>query len=105
MAVAIKNDADSESGDLNAIRSDIARLKSDLASLMHGLGRDAAGPVPRARKAIGDLGDEALRIADTLTAQGGRAAKAIGRQVGEQPVVSLLLAFAAGFLGSRLLPR
>jgi hypothetical protein len=44
-------------------------------------------------------------IYESLVAQGKRSGKAIGRQVEEQPVVSLLLAFAVGFCVSRLLSR
>jgi hypothetical protein len=40
-----------------------------------------------------------------LAAQGERSMKALTRQVEEQPVMSLLLAFALGFAGSRWLSR
>jgi hypothetical protein len=40
-----------------------------------------------------------------LAAQGERSMKALGRQVEEQPIMSLLLAFALGFAGSRWLSR
>ena len=38
-------------------------------------------------------------------AQGQRSAKAIGRQIEEQPVMSLLVAFGVGFVASRMLIR
>ena len=54
---------------------------------------------------IGRIGDLAEGIYETLAAQGKRSGKAIGRQIEEQPTVSLLLAFAVGFFVSRLLSR
>jgi hypothetical protein len=80
MAAATKTSADAESRDLKAIAGDIAELKRELAGL-------------------------ASRIADDLSDEGERAAEALGRQVEEQPVLSLLLAFAAGFIASRILSR
>ncbi len=105
------------SPELEAIISDIASLKHDIATLAGHLrsggvnaasdaARGAAGQLSdAARGAAGQLSDEALRVYENLAAQGQRSAKAIGRQVEEQPVMSLLLAFALGLLGGRLLSR
>src|SRR4051794_6348004 len=88
--------------DLNAITTDLASLKHDLAELMrHMKLGPAEGTRAAALGAIELLGDEASRVYDNLAAQGERSAKAISRQVEEQPVMSLLLAFAVGLLGGR----
>jgi hypothetical protein len=79
------------SPDLQAITSDIAALKRDLASLL--------------RNVKGDVAGEASRVYERMAAQGERSVKALGRQVDEQPVMSLLIAFAVGFIGSRFLSR
>jgi hypothetical protein len=40
-----------------------------------------------------------------LAALGERSVKAVGRQIGQQPLISLVLAFALGFAGSQWLSR
>jgi hypothetical protein len=67
--------------DLGSILNDIASLKRDFAALAHHL-KDG-----------------------TLPTRGQCSIKAISRQVEEQPVLSMLIAFAAGFIGSQLLSR
>ncbi|HYM03962.1 MAG TPA: hypothetical protein VET85_13505 [Stellaceae bacterium] len=92
--------------DFQAISADIAALKNDIAGLMRHLKlRATEGADTLVRDAAGHVGDEALRAYQALAGQGERSVKAIGRQIEAQPVMSLLLAFAAGFLGSRLLAR
>ena len=93
------------SPELQAIMGDVAALKRDLATLIRQMKIDAGDDVACERSAVGQLGDEALRTYEALAAQGDRSIKALGRQVEEQPVASLLLAFAVGFLGSRMLSR
>jgi hypothetical protein len=92
--------------DIAAIVDDLAALKRDLATLMDHLKTDALnGASGAAQSAIGRIGDRAEGIYESLAAQGKRSGKAISRQLEEQPVVSLLLAFAVGFCVSRLLSR
>ena len=92
--------------DIEAIVDDLAALKRDLATLMSHLKTDALnGTGEAAQGAIGRISDQAESIYESLAAQGKRSGKAIGRQIEEQPVVSLLIAFAVGFCASRLLSR
>jgi hypothetical protein len=85
MVSVTKGNSDAEANpDLQAILNDVAALKSDLAALVRGMKNG---------------------VYENLAAQGERSVKAIGRHVEEQPVMSLLLAFAVGFIGSRLLSR
>jgi len=101
-----KSNQDAEaSANLQAIMSDVAALKRDLAALVCNVKSDISGEVASARSAVGQFGDEALRVYENLAAQGERSVKAIGRQVEERPVMRLLLAVAVGFLGSRMLSR
>jgi hypothetical protein len=94
-----------KSSDLQAIISDVSALKHDLAALVRHMKTDVAENVTDARSAVGQLGEEALRVYGNVAAQGQRSVKAIGRQVEEQPIMSLLLAFAIGVIGSRVLSR
>ena len=88
--------------DLASVSHDIASLKRDFASFAHHL-KD--GTVNSAGDAVGQVGEEARRLYGNVADQGQRSVKAISRQVEEQPVLSLLIAFAAGFIGSQLLSR
>lgn len=102
---ATKSDSETPP-DIEAIVDDLAALKHDLATLMSHLKTDALnGASEAAQGAIGRISDQAESIYESLAAQGKRSGKAIGRQVEEQPVVSLLIAFAVGFCASRLLSR
>jgi len=92
--------------DLQTIMNDVAALKHDLARLVSNMKTEVTEDVTAcARTTAAHLGDEASRVYGNLAAQGQRSAKAIGHQIEEQPVISLLVAFAIGFLGSRLLSR
>jgi hypothetical protein len=84
MTFASKAATEAESHDLSAIRRDIANLRDDLAGLTRGLGKN---------------------FSDSVTRNSGRAAKAIGQQIDEQPLWTLVLVCAIGFVGSRLLLR
>lgn len=102
---AAKSDAEMPP-DIEAIVDDFAALKRDLATLMSHLKTDTLnGASEAAQGAIGRISDQAESIYESLAAQGKRSGKTIGRQVEEQPVLSLLLAFAVGFCASRLLSR
>jgi ElaB/YqjD/DUF883 family membrane-anchored ribosome-binding protein len=92
-----------EKTELDAIADEVATLKRDLAALMtHMRGDGIAGA---ARQATAQLGEEAREFYDRLAAEGERTAQAISRHVDEQPLASVLLAFAAGFLAGRVLAR
>jgi hypothetical protein len=92
------------SPDLAAIVSDLASLRRDITTLTDHLKIGAInGAKGAAQDVAGHLGDEAERLYGKLVAQGERSMMAIGRQVEEQPIMSLLLAFALGFAGSRWL--
>jgi ElaB/YqjD/DUF883 family membrane-anchored ribosome-binding protein len=71
-------------GDLGTIRSDLNTLREDLARITSGL-------------------NHGLKV--RITDGGERAAKAVTQQITEQPVISLVIAAALGFVGGRLLQR
>lgn len=88
--------------DVAALQDDIAALKHDLSSLLEHL---KIGASNGAQTAAGRLDDGAQKIYRNVAAEGDRAAKAIGRQVEEQPLVALLIALGIGYVGGRLLSR
>jgi ElaB/YqjD/DUF883 family membrane-anchored ribosome-binding protein len=92
--------------DFDAIIGDVAALRQDFADLMSQMKSGALkGANGAAEDILGQLGDRAGHLYDSVTAQGERSVKAVGRQVEERPLVSLLVAFGVGFIASRLLMR
>jgi ElaB/YqjD/DUF883 family membrane-anchored ribosome-binding protein len=81
--------------DLNRIASDLQALKEDLARLMEHLKTGATETVS----------GEASRLYETLTTEGQRQAAALAHSVEEKPLASVLIAFAIGFVGGRILLR
>jgi ElaB/YqjD/DUF883 family membrane-anchored ribosome-binding protein len=80
-----KSNSEAESSpDLQTVMNDVSALKGDLAALVRNMKSD---------------------VYDNLAATGERSVKAIGSQVEKRPILSLLIAFAVGFVGSRLLSR
>jgi ElaB/YqjD/DUF883 family membrane-anchored ribosome-binding protein len=89
-----------------AVVDDLAALRHDFAALISQMkSGSVSGANDAAENAVGQLGDRANRLYDIVAARGERSARAIGRQVEEQPIMSLLIAFGVGFVASRLLVR
>ena len=78
--------------DLATLKDDIAALKRDVASLIEHL---KAGATGGAQSMAGQL-DENVRQQLPRRPSGRALAKAIGRQVEEQPLTALLIALAVG---------
>ena len=94
------------SSDLDALGDDVALLKRDLSRLMEhvktGTYDVAKGST---HEAVERLSEEADRLYRTVSKRSDRSIKAIGRQVEEQPLTSLLVAFGIGLISGRLLGR
>jgi hypothetical protein len=87
---------------LDKIVEDIAALRRDISVLTGHLKSSA---IAGASEAIDEIGGKAKQIYGNLADQGERSAKALGAQVKEQPLLSLVIAFVLGLVSSRLLPR
>lgn len=103
MAGTSKNQDHDGPPDAAALMDDLAALKRDFAALTAHLKAGAGSAA--ARDAAGQLGDEVHRLYESLAGQSERTAKALSRQVEEQPLASVLIAFGLGFILSRLLSR
>jgi ElaB/YqjD/DUF883 family membrane-anchored ribosome-binding protein len=107
MQTTIKGNSEVEkNSDLEAIMNDIASLKRDFGALAAHVKSGAVdGATGAAREAAVRVSGEAKRLYGNLAEQGQHSVKALGRHVEEQPVMSLLIAFAIGLLGGRMLSR
>ena len=94
------------SADYQAVMAEMADLRAELANLAHHMTQaTGAGISAGPAKLAATLTDEATHLIDATTAKAKSSAGAIEAQIEAHPVASLLLAFAAGFVGSRLLAR
>src|SRR5512142_673073 len=95
-----------QTSDLDSIGDDVAMLKRDLSRLMehmkNGTYDVATGS---ARDAVERLSSEADQLYRSLADHGNRSVKKISRQVEEQPLASLLVAFGLGLISGRLIGR
>ena len=94
--------SDKAEADLATLRDDIGALKRDVSSLMEHL---KAGATSTAQTAAARVDEGARQLHRNVMAEAERSAKAIGRQVEEQPLTSLLIAAGVGYIGARLLSR
>ena len=92
--------------ELQSIVADIAALRSDIAALVAHVSSNAFAATSDATRNVADqLAYDAARVYENVASQANRSAQAIGRQVEQQPVTSLLIVFALGFLGGRVMSR
>jgi hypothetical protein len=98
MSATIDTDAD-----LGEIRGDLSNLKRDVASLIEHFKDETKSGVQGVSNQITD----SVRCAyENAAANGEQTAKAIGPWIERRPLLSLGLAFGAGYFGARALaPR
>ena len=95
-----------EPASFDTIVDDLGTLKRDLGRLMDQMKNGAVdGASEAAQNLLNQLNERASDIYDNLSDQGERSVQAISRQVEERPITSLLVAFGAGMIVSRLLSR
>ena len=94
------------SSDLDTLGDDVALLKRDLSRLVEHV-KNGSYDVAKGstQDAVERLSEEADRLYRALSKRGDRSIRAIGRQVEEQPLASLLVAFGIGLISGRLLGR
>jgi ElaB/YqjD/DUF883 family membrane-anchored ribosome-binding protein len=88
--------------EMNQLKSDIADLRDHMASLVKAL-KDAG--IDQGREAYNRASDRARQARESVRAQADEAYSAIGREVEEHPLASVLAAFGTGFVVGMLLDR
>ena len=90
------------SAEFKAMMADLASLRADVAQLA---GHVKAGTLSAAETAAERVSAEASRLTGAVTDASKASAKAVEHQIDAHPIVSLMLAFCLGFVGSRLLVK
>ena len=92
--------------DLAAIRDDLDALKTDLAGLLQHVKSGAVDGVgDEAKRLYGKLSAQSGELYGKLSAQSGDTLETFARQIEENPLASLLIAFGVGFIAGRILSR
>jgi ElaB/YqjD/DUF883 family membrane-anchored ribosome-binding protein len=94
--------SDELAGDLNVLHKDLDKLRRDVAGLAGRVEGDVAAAL--AAK-LGAVQTELSAAAAKAEAVGRQQVGDAGRRIAEQPLLSVLVAFGAGALLSRLLSR
>ncbi|MGE4062996.1 MAG: hypothetical protein AB7E79_06470 [Rhodospirillaceae bacterium] len=92
--------------DIEAIIDDLAALKKDVQkAVAHVKKLNLDDALDSARDMADDLSDEAADLYKDMQKRGKKQLAAMERQIDDQPIASLLMAFAAGFVISKLFFR
>lgn len=81
-----------------ALQGDVATLKQDISALLAHLKTGASAGAAQIEAG-------ASQLYRTAAAEGANGAKALGKQIEDQPVLALLVVLGLGYLGGRLLTR
>ena len=87
---------------LASFQDDLGVLRRDLATLV---GHVKDGAANGAGNVTAQLDDGAHRLYRNVAAGGNRSAKAVSKQIVDQPVAAVLIALGLGYLGGRFLSR
>lgn len=92
--------------DIEAIIDDLAALKKDVAkAIAHVKKLNLDDALDSARDMADDLTDDAADLYKDMQKRGRKTMVAMEKQLDDQPIASLLMAFAAGFVISKLFFR
>ena len=89
-------------GDLDAVREDLSRLRTDLRDLFQKLIESGKSEAGATKERLLDDINEALEL---TTERGKAAVQSLETKVQRNPLMSLLLAFLIGFVFGKLFER
>lgn len=109
MAARQSESLENVSDDMGKLKDDIAALRADLSSLtksMKSMGNSAVGDLQAlGAEKFDELRAELERTSGEVRQKGEASVAEIERAVRERPLMSLLAAFGAGMLITRLMDR
>lgn len=95
--------------DIAALKDDLATLREDISKLtadLRGLAGSAAGTARRAASEEGArLREEVEDALRSALGRGGKVVEDASAQIEQRPLLSVLVAFAIGFILGRILDR
>jgi ElaB/YqjD/DUF883 family membrane-anchored ribosome-binding protein len=95
--------------EFDRVVAELATMKREFADLVGQVKKSALHEAGEIGAAVGSRFDHISRdtrhLVDAIEAQGSKSAKALGHQVEERPLISLLIAFGIGMVASRITAR
>jgi ElaB/YqjD/DUF883 family membrane-anchored ribosome-binding protein len=92
--------------DIDAVIADVAALKKDLAKAIDRFRNTSLDEaVEHVQDLAEQVGDNVTELYKDAAKRGQRGAKALSQKVEDQPLTSLMVAFAAGLVIGRILSR
>ena len=92
--------------DIEEIIDDLAALKKDVQkAIAHVKKLSLDDALDSARDMADDIQDDAADLYKDFSKRGKKTVQAMEKQLDDQPIVSLLMAFAAGFVISKIFFR
>jgi len=88
--------------EVDQLKTDIAALRADMSSLIKTL-KDAG--IDKGREYYDNASDRVHQAGDTVRKRANDAYSAVGKEVEEHPLTSVLTAFGTGFVVGMLLDR
>ena len=89
-------------GDLEAVKEDLSRLRTDLRDLLRKLIETGKSETGVTKERVLDEINEAFEL---TTERGKAAVQSLENKVQENPLISILLAFVIGFIFGKLFER
>ena len=99
--------------EIDAIRGDIQKLQNDLKEMLHTVGDQSKDKLQESKQKLeaaikslqGQAAEKFNESYDSLREHSQDAVKKSRKQIEEQPLTAVLIAFAAGILFDRLIVR
>lgn len=95
--------------DMQSIRDDMAALRGDLARVTQDLKAIGKNRAEATKENLGataqSLKEEIIRMFDDTRETGKRSLESVETEIGERPLLSLLISFGAGLIMAKLLER
>lgn len=88
--------------EMDKVKSDIANLREDMAELLKAV---KTSGVEQGKEFYEEAYDRARRTGDSVREKASHAYGALEREVEEYPLMSLLAAFATGFVAGMIMDR
>ena len=106
--MTVKKSATEETPGMEALKEELATLRSDVASLVATLGKISASKVEEATDSVtetleegGNWNDMKSQI-EQARAQGEQLSKDLGEEVSRHPIASIAIAFGIGYIASKI---
>lgn len=91
--------------DMESLSNDFAQLRKEFSKTLENLNERRGGVSAELEGRLGEIGEQISGLYHELQGKGRRGVAVIEETVEQRPLTAIMLAFAVGFIGSRLIDR